>query len=290
MSTLNPSPSSMDNPVLVQAIIETYTEGIRIAFSYLLPATIFSAMLIPLLIMLFAVSTPQTRRKPIFLLNVTQILLGIATAIFTAHYIIKSVLNPFAHTNRVQSTTLYMWMPWITEGILLLRIVVVFRSTHGGVLPMASLLALPISLKMARAVINILVLMSWWKRKDLTFGGVQFEASESLELNTWMPKASWIMELVDNGYVSFLFLWRLNGQGHLFDGSKIGRVDTRRSITSKIKSLFWIASTNFFFPLVFLTFQIIFAFSGQALVLASVNVTYTYVSIISTVFATGTFI
>ncbi|KAJ7586370.1 hypothetical protein C8J56DRAFT_891285 [Mycena floridula] len=177
-------------------------------------------------------------------------------------------------------STVFMWMPWVTELILLLRVVVMFRTTDRRILSMASLLALPISLKVTRAVINIFVLMNWWN-----------ETSEFLA----------------NGverYVSFPFLWHLNGQGHLFDGVKIGRIDARRSITSKMKALFWIACTNFFFPrefpvcmvtgqnqdlpippqAVFLTCQIVLAFSGKGLVLASVNVIY--VSIVSTVLAT----
>ncbi|KAJ7586372.1 hypothetical protein C8J56DRAFT_1084764 [Mycena floridula] len=277
----------MPDPAMAQAIVEAYAKGIRTTFSYLLPAVISSAMLIPLLIMLFIVSTSQTRRKPIFLLNVAQILMGITTGILTAHHIIQAVLNPFAPTNTIENfavSTLYMWMPWVTELVLLLRVVIVFRIRDRRILSMASLLALPLSLKAARGVINIFVLMNWWKVKGLTVDGVQFGTAESVD--TWMAKASWIVEFIDNGYVSFLFLWRLKGQAHLFDGAKIGRVDTRRSITSKMKTLFWIASTNFFFPPVFLIFQIIFAFSGQGLILGSVNVTYTYVSIISTVFAT----
>ncbi|KAJ7929043.1 hypothetical protein B0H13DRAFT_1547372, partial [Mycena leptocephala] len=54
-----------------------YVQAIRPAFAFILIPTVFSAMLVPLLIMLFALSTPQTRRGPIFILNVLAICLGI---------------------------------------------------------------------------------------------------------------------------------------------------------------------------------------------------------------------
>ncbi|KAJ7586369.1 hypothetical protein C8J56DRAFT_1084759 [Mycena floridula] len=290
MATPTLPPGPMPDPAMVQGIIEAYADGIRTAFSYLLPTIIFGAILIPLCIMLFAVSTTQTRRKPIFLLNVAQILLGLATGIAMAHYTIEAILSPFV-THTVENfavSALFMWTPWMTEVVLLFRVVVIFRTAQRRISRMALILALPVIFKTTRAIINILVLIDWWNTRNSSTGGNQFGTAESLE--TWMPKVSWILELIDNGYVSFLFLWRLNGQAHLFDGRKIGRIHTESSTgspMSKMKTLFWIASTNFCLPPIFLLLQIILAFSRKApLLLASINVIYIYISIISTVLAT----
>ncbi|KAJ7711280.1 hypothetical protein B0H16DRAFT_1745308 [Mycena metata] len=62
---------------LVVPIIEGYVEAIRPAFPVIMILTVFAAMLVPLLIMLFALSTPETRRGPIFILNTLAICLGI---------------------------------------------------------------------------------------------------------------------------------------------------------------------------------------------------------------------
>lgn len=70
---------------LVVPIIEAYTQGIRPALAFILIPTVFGSMLLPLLIMLFALSTPQSRRKPIFILNVVSVALGIITASLGAH-------------------------------------------------------------------------------------------------------------------------------------------------------------------------------------------------------------
>ncbi|KAJ7588092.1 hypothetical protein C8J56DRAFT_827326 [Mycena floridula] len=286
------SPRSSDIPTaLVTAIIQTYADGIRPAFSFILIAAIFSAMLIPLLIMLFALSTPKTRRTPIFALNVLAVVLGIIVGALSNHLTIQSVLSPFSGVNPTEDfvyNILYVWMPWISEAVLLVRVIVVFRPTYQRMSNMVLLLGFPVVIKTARAVINIMFLVQW-KRNTSSSGAVnQFNTTQSLD--TWMPKVDWILELFDNAYISFLFLWRLGTQAHLFDAATIGRVeaaDSRGSLTSKLKTLFWIASTNFVFPLIFGLCQVILLFSGKnILIAASVEMVNVYVAIISTVFAT----
>ncbi|KAJ6481234.1 hypothetical protein C8R47DRAFT_1284270 [Mycena vitilis] len=270
---------------LVVPIIEGYVEGIRPAFAFILIPPIFSAMLVPLLIMLFALSTPQSRRGPIFILNVISISLGILLGALSAHLAMESILFPFTGisvTEDVVFTVLDVWLSWLTEAILLVRIAVAFPQAQ---LPL--LLAFPIAIKIGRAVIAILFSVQW-TRKILAGGAVnQFAIIQSLNL-VWF-KSGFVLELVDNGYVSGLFLWRLAKGGHLFDGSKIGRYTSRserRSYASKLQSLFWIASTNFVFPLIFSVSQIITIFMGKVILSASLSTVNVYVAIISTVFAT----
>jgi len=63
--------------------------------------------------------------------------------------------------------------------------------------------------------------------------------------------------------------------------------DSKGSFTNKLKTLFWIASTNFVFPLIFSLCQIVILFvKNDILVAASVAMANIYISIISTVFAT----
>ncbi|KAF5380048.1 hypothetical protein D9615_006158 [Tricholomella constricta] len=168
-----------------------------------------------------------------------------------------------------------------------LRVHGISGPAYPRLVDMAALLAFPVIVKATRAAINIFFLVDW-KRNTSTGAVNQFDTTTSLK--TWMVKTAWILELLDNAYISFLFLWRLGTQSHLFNGEKIGRVDSeisKGSFTSKLKSLFWIASTNFVFPLIFGLCQIILLFRGKnILVAASVEMVNVYVSIISTVFAT----
>ncbi|KAJ7586024.1 hypothetical protein C8J56DRAFT_940124, partial [Mycena floridula] len=282
----------MANPesTVPQAIIEQYVQGIRPLFSYILSFTVFSAMLVPLLIMLLSLSTSQSRRTPIFILNVIQIFLGLGTGITTIHLTIQNIFSPFSSLNVIQNYAchiLLMWLPWLTEAILLLRLFIVFTPTHRHFSSMASLLAPSVICKTARFVINIVCYLQWAKHtSNLT--GANFNTGVQ-SFDTWLAKVGWSLEILDNGYVSFMFLWRLSRQTHLFDGSTIGRVESgssKASLTSRLKTLFWIASTNFIFPLVFLTCQLILALAGKDLVVETMNIINTYVSIISTVFAT----
>ncbi|GLB39318.1 hypothetical protein LshimejAT787_0604800 [Lyophyllum shimeji] len=283
------APTSIPTEIVVP-IIEGYTQGIRPAFPFILISAVFSAMLIPLLVMLFVLSTSRTRQKPIFILNVIAICLGIVVGALCGHLTIQSILSPFTGINATEDLVyniLYIWMPWITEAVLLVRVIVVFAPNLRRS-QMAALLAFPVTIKAARAAINIIFLVEW-HRKTATGAVNQFSTTQSLA-DSWLVKASWVLELVDNAYISFLFLWRLGTQGHLFDESKAERVNSSNSKASfpdKLKSLFWIASTNFIFPLIFGLCQIILLFvRGHILVAASVEMANIYISIISTVFAT----
>src|SRR6267154_1304873 len=55
-----------------------YIAAIEPAISYLLTGTVLASFLIPILIALLVFSTPDTRRHPIFVLNVLGVLLGLA--------------------------------------------------------------------------------------------------------------------------------------------------------------------------------------------------------------------
>jgi hypothetical protein len=96
---------------LIVPIIQAFADGIRPGFAFILIPTIFGSMLVPMMILLFALSTPHTRRTPIFILNVVAVGLGIFSSVLGTHltvtaparsptqtqsFQIKSILSPFA--------------------------------------------------------------------------------------------------------------------------------------------------------------------------------------------------
>ncbi|KAJ6534108.1 hypothetical protein B0H19DRAFT_1271853 [Mycena capillaripes] len=178
---------------LIVPIIEEYAEGIRPAFAFILIPAIFGSMLVPLLILLFFLSTPQIRRKPIFVLNVISVGLGIIAAGLDVHLTMMAILFPFTPTVSAENlvfTILDLWMSWFAEGILLIRVAIVFPRSR---LPV--LFAFPIVAKIARMVINIIFSVQWEKRN------IHY-ASQLLVLDglpRWLFKASIVLELVDNG-------------------------------------------------------------------------------------------
>jgi hypothetical protein len=85
MSTsLTPIPTA-----LVAPIIEAYVEGIRPAFPFILILTIFGTLLVPLLFLLLGLSTPYLRRRPIFILNVVSVSIGIISSALGTHIAVR---------------------------------------------------------------------------------------------------------------------------------------------------------------------------------------------------------
>jgi hypothetical protein len=105
---------SVSQPVpteLIVPIIQAFADGIRPGFAFILIPAIFGSMLVPLMILLFALSTPHTRKKPIFILNVVALGLGIIVSGLGVHLVvvpparcstqtqfiqIRTILSPFA--------------------------------------------------------------------------------------------------------------------------------------------------------------------------------------------------
>ncbi|KAJ6571263.1 hypothetical protein B0H19DRAFT_1231135 [Mycena capillaripes] len=283
------SPSTAPSvPVDPQAIIETFVLAIRPAIAFILITTILGTILVPLLILLFALSTPQTRRRPVFILNVLAVSLGLITTAVSLHFQILGILAPFSPISVAENLAyvfLDTWMPWFSEAVLLLRIATVFPRHK---LPL--LLAFPIIVKAGRVAVNILYCVTWTR---LLLAGAGSQYAVLSEFPPSLYKAAFFLELVDNSYVSFLFLWKLaQHRKPRFGGVAMERFTSSdskgsTSYASKLQTLFWIASTNFVFPLVFVLVEIVMVFAGTATVIFSgVDVVKTYVTIISTTFAT----
>ncbi|KAJ6592005.1 hypothetical protein B0H10DRAFT_2233048 [Mycena sp. CBHHK59/15] len=110
---------------LIIPIIDGYFQGIRPAFAFILIPTVFGSMLVPLIILLFALSTPQTRRWPIFILNALAIGLGIIVGALSTHLTIRSILSPLAGVNAAENlafTIFDVWLSWFAEAVLVTRV------------------------------------------------------------------------------------------------------------------------------------------------------------------------
>ncbi|KAJ7912903.1 hypothetical protein B0H13DRAFT_515680 [Mycena leptocephala] len=234
-----------------QAIIATFALAIRPAIAFIVITTILGTILIPLLVLLFALSTPQSRRKPIFILNVVAVSLGIITTAVSLHFQIRSILYPFSNINRAENLIYFYldkWLPWFSEAVLLLRIAVVFPRHR---LPL--LLAFPITIKAGRVAVNILYCVTWTR---LLLAGAENQYVILSQFPKSLFKADLFLELADNSYVSFLFLWKLGWHrgsqlrtgGLTIERITWGRSKSSKSYASKLQTLFWIASTNFVFP------------------------------------------
>lgn len=60
-------------PALTAAIIEGFAAAIRPTIIYIMLHTVLASMLIPIVIALFFFSSSQSRRRPIFILNIMSL-------------------------------------------------------------------------------------------------------------------------------------------------------------------------------------------------------------------------
>ncbi|KAG0708239.1 hypothetical protein DFH29DRAFT_893858 [Suillus ampliporus] len=257
-----------------------YLATLQLSIPYLLTGTVLSSFLIPILIALLVFSTPQTRRHPIFLLNVLGVLLGLAEGALNIYLEVHTMLSPtVAESNAavVAYTTLAFFGPLVVESTLVLRLAVVYPRRTTPKVKFWTILLIPIAFKTIR-VVNVIVFLHRYVAA-LYGAGTSIAAGESL-WGSWQTKFEWIMQAVDNAFVSFMFLRRLPRTAE-------GAVRTR-AMTSRLQGLFVIALSNFVFPVVLNIIQLGLIFSSttsffQTTVVYMVN---NYINIIGVVFAT----
>lgn len=75
------------------AVITAFSHSIGPPLGFIIIATGFATTLIPILLALCYFSTSQSRRRPIFILNVVSILLGIGLAVWSDYVEVRSAVS-----------------------------------------------------------------------------------------------------------------------------------------------------------------------------------------------------
>lgn len=259
-----------------------YLATLAISIPFLLTGTVLSSFLIPILIAVIVFSTPQTRRHPIFALNVLGLLLGLTQGAVNIYLEVHTMLSPTVAelTGAVVSyPALAFFGPLVVESTLVIRLAAVYPRRTTPKLKYWMILLVPITFKVVRAI-NVAVFLRHYV--VALHGGNSIAAGESL-WGDWQTKFEWIMQAVDNGFVSFMFLRRLTR-----NAGASGVTIRSKAMTSRIQALFLIALSNFVFPVILNVIQLGLIFSTttsffQASIVYMVN---NYVNIIGVVFAT----
>lgn len=259
-----------------------YLATLVISIPFLLTGTVLSSFLIPILIAVIVFSTPQTRRHPIFGLNVLGLLLGLTQGAVNIYLEVHTMLSPTVAelTGAVVSyPALAFFGPLVVESTLVIRLAAVYPRRTTPKVKYWMILLVPITFKVVRAI-NVAVFLRHYV--VALHGGNSIAAGESL-WGDWQTKFEWIMQAVDNGFVSFMFLRRLTR-----NAGASGVTIRSKAMTSRIQALFLIALSNFVFPVILNIIQLGLIFSKttsffQASLVYMVN---NYVNIIGVVFAT----
>lgn len=279
------TPTSIDNvPEFAKIIINAFVSSTRYSVNMLIIGTLYSAILIPLLICLFAFSSARTRRTPMFMLITFDIILGLVNGVGNGYLEAHVLTDPFNIKDFTQKVfgfgVIFVFTPWIIDLALLLRLAAVYPPNKQQKLATVSIFAFPVLVKIARLVMIILYTRIFWN--DLSGNGI----SSTLVSAVTAPytKAEWFLQIFDNAYLSGMFLFKLRSS---LGTSLAVTTKSSTSITNRIRTLFWIASTNFVFPVAFNIAQVVVMYRSSSAITASYLMwTNIYVSIVGVVYAT----
>ncbi|KAJ7157809.1 hypothetical protein C8R46DRAFT_1113019 [Mycena filopes] len=266
-----------------------YIAAIKPSLSLLMIGTVWSSMLIPLLVILLLFSNSEMRRKPIFIMNLIAVLAGIilgALNVYLETTAIISPLTPIKGSVFIGFVSVQLYLPVFMDTILLVRLFVVYPpqtiSWPGRLLVFGP----PILFKFLR-VSNLAVFMVRWTQ--LVKGtDSPLQAGQALWGSQPWTKIEWFFQVFDNCYASVLFLLRVH-QGRVMNSQSgtIGTTGKKDSHASRLRSLFFIAVGNFVFPCLLSLVQLIFVFRNPNFLDGTyVFFTNCYVEIIGVLLAT----
>ncbi|PFH46139.1 hypothetical protein AMATHDRAFT_156174 [Amanita thiersii Skay4041] len=120
----------------------------------LIAALTGTAILVPLWVILFFFSTKQLRRKPIFIMNVISIMLGVTLGISTTYIMYQEITNPQSSFGHVMPACqcLITITPSFVESILLFRLLAVYPYHATSSCVFISIFFPLICIKIARVV------------------------------------------------------------------------------------------------------------------------------------------
>ncbi|KAG6328851.1 hypothetical protein ID866_10238 [Astraeus odoratus] len=233
-----------------EVIIDTYIDAIRPNFNYVVAITAFSACMVTLLVVLFAFSTKESRRRWVFLLNVFAICLCVILGIFNGVTSGKAVLDPFSPVSpNVYIATIVFAIvpPLIYDSILLTRLFALYPPATTPPSTLMKVFAFPFIVKCARVVCISFIIHQFVDAATSALALAQY-AQDHWFRNPWMT-AEWTLQMTDNLYSVSVFLYKLH--------TRTSTIKRASGITERLRQLFYISVANFVFPLLFNIGQII---------------------------------
>ncbi|KAI0073240.1 hypothetical protein K474DRAFT_1571731, partial [Panus rudis PR-1116 ss-1] len=112
-----------------------FVAAVQISLNLLMIGTVWSAMLVPLLVVLFVFSTPQLRRKPVFILSTISILLGLVEGGLNIWQEREAMINPqraVPGDAYIAFGILVTLIPMFTELVLLTRLLAIYPPSRSS--------------------------------------------------------------------------------------------------------------------------------------------------------------
>ncbi|KAI6161780.1 hypothetical protein EDD17DRAFT_1435053, partial [Pisolithus thermaeus] len=249
----------------------------------------FTILLVPLVIALFYFSNRYTRRTPIFILNVTAIMLAFFAGIMidALAACVHSILSPtdsWPLALNISIGILGMFQCILVDLILLLRLISLHPPRHLGLSRFSLLIALPVVLKIAR-ITNLIVFTK--EMADASRGPQGAEQMAALWMSTPCLKIDWTAQVVDNTYASVAFLWSVRIRLSNRQGITSDILPARTTFAMRLRIISRIAATNFLVPTLFSIAQIIIVYLGvNTGTVNNIVLVNTMITVFGAVFAT----
>ncbi|KAF9262886.1 hypothetical protein L218DRAFT_866394 [Marasmius fiardii PR-910] len=188
---------------LVQAFVVVITPSVRL----LMLVTAWAAALVPLLVLLFWMSTPAIRRQPIFIMNVLTVTVGIVIGIINMKLYATQILSytePIPLRMYLAFLGMIYIMPILMDCILAYRLTAVYprQTTSKGLL---AVVFVPIvAFKIARLA-NITAFMVIFSRGTGAVSDLKktWDHFQQVWDHTPYIKIEWIFQIFDNWCVAF---------------------------------------------------------------------------------------
>ena len=141
-----------------EVIITAFIDAIHPNFNYVVGITAFSGCLVTLLVVLFAFSTKESRRRLVFHLNVFAICLALILGIFNGITSGTAILQPFnlvPMSVYVATIVFAVFPPLFYDSILLFRLFALYPPATTPKITLLKIFAFPFCIKCARLVVIV---------------------------------------------------------------------------------------------------------------------------------------
>ncbi|KAM5531181.1 hypothetical protein V8D89_015151 [Ganoderma adspersum] len=255
----------------------------------LVVGTIFASFLIPTSVALFTFSPFAIWGTPLFILNVLAIILGLTEQVLYIYVIINTTVFGGVPTSLIiMIVAMDFLVPICVQGILLVRLVSVYPPTSNSRRQNLAIYIPVVAFKIARLFNAAYATHDLIGHLPDSLGVI---AAAQFIWRTKYVKIEWFLQLFDDMFVSGLFVHKLYASAMMRRGNDADTSHSRSgssySWAERIRTLYYIAVSNFVFPILFNIAEIVIIFTDPNFFHGATVVTVNcYVTIIGVLLAT----
>jgi hypothetical protein len=176
-----------------------YIAAIRPSLNFILVVTPLGAVLVPLILTLYFFSPPQSRRRPVFILNILACLSGIVQSVLNAILEAKQILYPLEPISKELLTTVIAFpvvSPLFIDSILLFRILAFYPVSITPTYQLVAIFALPAIVKCGRFIAAVTYLHRFTHSSG-NLPSVLLAAESTWPRNPYII-TEWSLQMIDN--------------------------------------------------------------------------------------------